>query len=79
MVKQLSNYSTISVPEEVKKILERAKGEKDWGAFLLEMYTEADLAKRTKAFSKLVEKLSHEDLESIVKSSREFREGLRFK
>ena len=79
MVKRLSNYSTISVPEEVKKILERAKGEKEWGTFLLEMYTEADLAKRTKAFKKLAEKLSYEDLESIVKSSREFREGLRFK
>ena len=75
----MSNYSTISVPEEVKKVLERAKGEKDWGAFLLEIYTEADLAKRTRAFKRLVEKLSDRDLESISKSSREFREGLKFK
>jgi len=75
----LSNYSTISVPEEVKKVLERAKGEKEWGAFLLEIYTEADLAKRIKAFKRLVEKLSDRDLESIGKSSREFREGLKLK
>jgi len=75
----LSNYSTISVPEEVKRVLERAKGEKEWGAFLLEIYTEADLAKRTKAFERLVEKLSDRDLESIGKSSREFREGLKLK
>ena len=75
----MSNYSTISVPEEVKRVLERAKGEKEWGAFLLEIYTEADLAKRTKAFERLVEKLSDRDLESIGKSSREFREGLKLK
>jgi len=75
----LSNYSTISVPEEVKRVLERAKGEKEWGAFLLEIYTEADLAKRIKAFKRLVEKLSDRDLESIGKSSREFREGLKLK
>ena len=75
----MSNYSTISVPEEVKKVLERAKGEKEWGAFLLEIYTEADLAKRIKAFKRLVEKLSDRDLESIGKSSREFREGLKLK
>lgn len=75
----MSNYSTISVPEEVKRVLERAKGEKEWGAFLLEIYTEADLAKRIKAFKRLVEKLSDRDLESISKSSREFREGLKLK
>jgi len=75
----LSRYSTISVPEEVKKALERAKGEKDWGDFLLDLYTEADMARRIKAFEKLVEMFSDEDLESIIKSSREFREGLKFR
>ena len=75
----MSRYSTISVPEEVKKALERAKGEKDWGDFLLDLYTEADMARRIKAFEKLVEMFSDEDLESIIKSSREFREGLKFR
>lgn len=71
----MSKYSTISVPEEVKKALERAKGEKEWGAFLLDLYTEADTARRIKAFEKLVEKVSEEDIESMIKSSTEFRES----
>lgn len=75
----MSRYSTISVPEEVKKALERAKGEKEWGAYLLNLYTEANTARRNKAFKKLVEKLSDEDLESIIKSSKEFRESLKFR
>jgi predicted CopG family antitoxin len=75
----LSKYSTISVPDEVKKSLERAKGEKEWGDFLLDLYNEADRARRIKAFEKLVEKLSNEDLESIIKSSEEFRESLKFR
>jgi predicted CopG family antitoxin len=75
----LSKYSTISVPEEVKKVLERAKGEKDWGGFLLDLYTEADRDRRIKAFEKLMETLSDEDLESVLNSSREFRESLKFR
>lgn len=75
----MSRYSTISVPEEVKKVLERAKGEKDWGDFLLDLYTEADRARRIRAFEKLVEKLSEEDLEYVLKSSKEFRESLEFR
>ena len=75
----MSKYSTISVPEEVKKVLERAKGEKDWGGFLLDLYTEADRGRRIKAFEKLMETLSDEDLESVLNSSREFRESLKFR
>ena len=75
----MSKYSTISVPEEVKKVLERAKGEKDWGSFLLDLYTEADRDRRIKAFEKLMETLSDEDLESVLNSSREFRESLKFR
>lgn len=75
----MSKYSTISVPEEVKKVLERAKGEKEWGGFLLDLYTEADRDRRIKAFEKLMETLSDEDLESVLNSSREFRESLKFR
>ena len=75
----MSRYSTISVPEEVKKALEQAKGEKEWGAFLLDLYAEADMARRSRAFKKLVEKFSDEDLESIIKSSEELRESLKFR
>lgn len=73
----MSNYSTISVPEETKRVLERAKGDRDWGTFLLDLYNEADEARRNKAFQELVKKVTHEDIEKIIRSSEEFRE--RFK
>lgn len=37
----VSKYATISVPREVKKILEEAKGNLEWGKFLLSFYKEA--------------------------------------
>ena len=67
------------MPEDVKRTLERAKGERGWGAFLLEIYKEADNAKRREAFNRLAEELSEEDLGSIARSSEEFREGLKFR
>lgn len=75
----MSRYSTISVPEEVKRTLERAKGEKGWGPFLLELYNEADEARRRGAFKRLAEKLSDEDLESVIRSSEEFRGSLKLR
>ena len=74
---QLSNYSTISVPGDVKKVLEEAKGDRDWGRFLMDLYKEAERAKQTKAFNELAEMLTEEDLESISDSSKELREKLR--
>ena len=73
----MSNYSTISVPGDVKKTLEEAKGNKDWGSYLLELYAEADKAKRNNAFQKLADILTDDDLESIENSSKEFREKLK--
>ncbi len=73
----MSNYSTISVPGDVKKTLEEAKGNKDWGSYLLELYAEADKAKRNNAFQKLADILTDDDLESIEDSSKEFREKLK--
>ena len=32
---------TISVPDDVKRLLEKAKGREDWGSFLLRLYFEA--------------------------------------
>lgn len=75
----MKRYSTISVSVDVKKALEQAKGEKEWGDFLLDLYTQATKARRIKAFEKLSEKLSDADLETISKSSREFREGLKLR
>jgi hypothetical protein len=78
-VLELTEYATISVPVEVKKRLEKAKGKKEWGAFLLELYTETRLLKSKKAFQELTETLSVEDLEVIAESSKEFREKFTFR
>ncbi|MEM1909390.1 MAG: antitoxin VapB family protein [Thermofilaceae archaeon] len=71
----LRRYATISVPAEVKEVLEKAKGNMEWGEFLLKLYLEARRIKRENAFRELVELLSGEDLEAIAQSSEEFRKG----
>jgi predicted CopG family antitoxin len=73
-VSKLGKYATISVPVEVKKHLEKAKGNKTWGEFLLEMCTEWQRLKSEKAFHELRRFLSKDDLKSIRESSKEFRE-----
>lgn len=75
----MRRYSTISVPVEVKEVLEKAKGDMEWGDFLLKLYLEARRLKRWTAFRELVELLSEKDLEGIAKSSEEFREGFALK
>ncbi len=73
----MSNYSTISVPGDVKKTLEEAKGDRDWGSYLLELYAEADKARRSNAFNNLASILTDDDLRSIEDSGKEFREKLK--
>lgn len=75
----MSKYSTISIPIEIKKRLEQAKGEKEWGEFLLEMCTEGQNQKGKKAFEELRELLSKEDLKAIRESSKEFRENFKLR
>lgn len=70
----MNGYSTISVPEEVKRILEEGKGTREWGEYLLDLYKEAKISKRTAAFERLVDLLNEEDLKQIEKSSNKFRE-----
>ncbi len=79
MVKLLSKYVTISVPDDVKKLLEKAKGKEDWGSFLLRLYFEAKSLKGKRAFDELTSILTEEDLRAIVESSREFRERFQFR
>jgi hypothetical protein len=79
VVLRLSKYATISVPIEVKVRLEKAKGEKEWGEFLLEMCTEVQRLKGKKAFEDLRQLLSEEDLEAIRESSKEFRENFKLR
>ena len=74
----MSKYATISVPAEVKARLEKAKGNKEWGEFLLELYTERRLLKSKKAFEELANLLTEQDIEAMVESSEEFREKFVF-
>jgi predicted CopG family antitoxin len=75
----LSKYATISVPVEVKKRLQEAKGEKEWGEFLLEMCAEEQRLKGKKAFEELRRLLSKEDLDVMRESSKEFRENFKLR
>lgn len=70
----MATYSTISVPAEVKKLLKKAKGDDEWGKFLLNLYLEAKRLKSKKAFEELAEMLNEEDLKAILESSKELRE-----
>ena len=73
----MSRYVTISVPVEVKKRLEKLKGSLDWGTFLLKLVEEYEHCKKEKAFKKLTEILTIEDLNEIEASYKNFRK--RFK
>ncbi|HKM59776.1 MAG TPA: antitoxin VapB family protein [Candidatus Bathyarchaeia archaeon] len=75
----MSKYATISVPVEVKSRLEKAKGDREWGEFLLEMCTEGQRLKGKKAFEELRQLLSKEDLKAMRESSKEFRENFKLR
>lgn len=74
MVISLAKYATISVPVEVKKVLEKVKGGDEWGEFLLKLYSEVKKLKSEKSFKQLANILTDEDLKTIVESTKEFRE-----
>jgi len=75
----MTEYSTISIPIDVKKRLEKAKGKKDWGEFILDLYNETQKLKSKKAFNELTEILTDEDLKAMEASSKEFREKFAFR
>jgi len=70
---------TISVPAEIKKILEEAKGENEWGEFLLNLYAEVKRLRSEEAFKQLARTLTDEDLKAVIESSKEFRERFAFR
>lgn len=70
----LGRYATISVLREVKEMLSREKGDRDWSSFLLELYREARRGRAREAFSGLRDILGPEDLESIARASRKSKE-----
>ena len=75
----MTKYATISVPADIKNLLEKAKGKKEWGEFILNLYTETQRLKSKKAFTELTEILTEEDLKLITESSKEFRERFAFR
>lgn len=79
MAMTLGKYVTISIPADVKKVLETAKGKDEWGSFLLKLYAEVRKLKSEKAFEELASTLTDEDLEVIKESSKEFRERFTFR
>jgi len=79
MVITLKRYATISVPADVKHLLEKAKGRDEWGKFLLDLYAEVERLKRKEAFEELANTITEEDLKAILESSKEFRERFAFR
>jgi hypothetical protein len=75
----LTKYATISVPVDIKNLLEKAKGKEEWGEFILNLYTETRRLKSKKAFKELTEILTEEDLKTMTESSKEFRERFAFR
>lgn len=69
----MKRYATISVPEDIKKLLEKAKGRDEWGKFLLGLYSEVRRMRGEEAFERLAETLTDEDLKRVTESSKEFR------
>ena len=79
MVLTLAKYATISVPADVKSLLEKAKGKEEWGEFILKLYTETRRLKSKRAFEELTEVLTEDDLKAITDSSKEFRGRFAFR
>ena len=73
----MARYATISVPVEVKRLLERDKGSETWGSYLLRLYRQAKASRGERAFRELLKLLSREDLERIKGESSEFRRRFR--
>ena len=70
-------YVTISVPERVKEMLEKGKGNREWGEYLMYLYKELERLKRKKSFERLASTLSEEEIEEIKSSSLKFRRRFR--
>ena len=75
----MGKYVTISVPADVKRLLEKVKGRDEWGKFLLNLYAEVKRLKSKRAFEELASTLTDEDLKAILESSKEFRERFAFR
>jgi len=75
----LRKYVTISVLREVKELLDRDRGGSDWSEYLLRLYNEVKELRARLALEELRRLLSDEELDEILRSSREFRERFRLR
>lgn len=75
----MSDYSTISLPKKIKEILDKDRGDLNWGEYLLRLYTEAKEKRKREAFERLGRTLSEEDLERISEEYRKFRKEFGFR
>jgi hypothetical protein len=64
---------------EVKELLERDRGGSDWSEYLLRLYNEVKELRARLALEELRRLLSDEELDEILRSSREFRERFRLR
>ncbi len=69
----MKKYVTISVPEHVKRKLEKVKGSMEWGEFLLKLYEDYEKLKRERKFMELADLLDENDLKRIEEESKNFR------
>ena len=72
-------YSTISVPVRAKETLQAAKGDMEWGEFLLSIYDGYIKLRRERSHGVLRRMLSEEDLSNIGHSSKRFRRGFKLR
>jgi len=70
---------TISVPPRVKKALQRAKRDREWGEYLMELYSENLKLRQEKAYEELRELLTPEELAEIEASSKGFRRSFKIR
>ncbi|RLE93262.1 MAG: hypothetical protein DRN04_07665 [Thermoprotei archaeon] len=75
----MRKYSTISIPVEVKRVLEKDKGKESWGEYLMKLYNDSRIYRKKKAFQELVKLLDEEDLRNIEIESKKFRENFKLR
>lgn len=66
----MGRLTKIPVPEEIKSRLEKIKGNREWGEFLIWLMETAEDAKRQRAYKKLRGLLTDEDIENIRDSRK---------
>lgn len=75
----MRRYTTIAVSVEVKEMLEKLRGNRDWSTFLRELVEENLRLKRVLAARKLQSRFNERIAEHVTESSEALRRGLRLR